>query len=198
MATVLYVKANPKSNDLSRTFRISENFISAYKKKNPQDTIITVDLYKENIKFLSAEEVSNHAGPDDPESAMIKYATQFAQADKYVIATPFWNLGIPSILKAYFDYVTVKGLSFKYTPEGPVGLLAGKKAVCIISRGGMYSHPPASEIELGERYVKTILSFFGIKDYSVIAADGTDIAGNDTGTIIAEASAKAEKIADSF
>lgn len=129
---------------------------------------------------------------------MIKYAKQFAQADRYVIATPFWNLGIPAILKAYFDYVTVKGISFKYTQSGPVGLLENKKAVCIISRGGKYGETPMSNFELGERYVKTILTFFGIKDYFAIAADGTDIIGADIDALVSKASAEAEEIAKNF
>lgn len=198
MKTLLYVKANPKSNELSRTFRISERFIEAYKKANPDDKIITLDLYKEGIDFLSAEEVSSHTGQEGSESTMMKYAKQFAQADRYVIATPFWNLGIPAILKAYFDYVTVKGVSFKYTENGPVGLLENKKAVCIISRGGNYGKPPMSAFELGEHYIKTILTFLGIKDYYAVSADGTDIVGADVDALVSKAAIEAENIAKTF
>jgi FMN-dependent NADH-azoreductase len=65
-----------------------------------------------------------------------KYAYQFAEADKYIIAAPFWNLSFPAILKAYIDYICVTGITFKYTAEGPVGLGQGKKAVHIVARGG--------------------------------------------------------------
>lgn len=52
MSKVLYIKANARPDGISRTYRISESFISAYKESNPGDEIITLDLYKEGIKFL--------------------------------------------------------------------------------------------------------------------------------------------------
>ena len=201
MKTILYVKANPKPNELSRTFQISEKFIESYKKKNPQDKIITLDLYKENINFLTMESIQQIFGPKDDNSKknpLLSYAYTFAQADKYVIAAPLWNLGVPSILKAYFDYVTVKDISFKYTAEGPVGLLKDKSAVYISARGGKYDAPPMSNFEFGEKYVKTILTFLGIEKYTAICADGVDIMGADVQKIIGAAIEKAQKLAEIF
>jgi len=126
MAKVLYVKANPKNNEESRTFRISEHFINEYKKAHPEDEIIELDLYKENIHFLSKEEINTIMSKDKSnlkDHPVLKYTYQFAEADKYVIATPMWNLSIPAILKAYFDYITVTDITFKYTENGAVGLL---------------------------------------------------------------------------
>ena len=95
MCKVLYIKANAKPEGTSRTFKISEAFIEAYKKDHPEDEIITLDLYKEGISFLTEEGVSMHApapgeGKDHP---VLKYAYQFLEADKYVFAEPLWNLG---------------------------------------------------------------------------------------------------------
>ncbi len=53
MSTVLYIKANPKSDEESRTFQISEHFIETYKKNHPEDQVITLDLYKEDIHFFN-------------------------------------------------------------------------------------------------------------------------------------------------
>ena len=85
-----------------------------------------------------------------------------------------WNLSFPAILKAYIDYVSVSGITFKYTAEGPVGLLNNKKAVHIVSRGGGYDNSP---YEMGDRYLRTILGFFGIKDIETIAIDNLDVMG---------------------
>jgi len=49
---------------------------------------------------------------------ILKYAYQFAEADKYTVAAPMWNLSIPPIFKAYIDYITVSGITFKYTEQG--------------------------------------------------------------------------------
>lgn len=177
MSKVLYIKANVKNEGESRTFRVSDNFVEEYKKNNPDDEIIVLDLYKENIDFLRSEDLGNIFGPKDEESKknpILKYAYQFAEADKYIIAAPMWNLSIPAILKAYIDYISVSGITFKYTSNGSVGLLNDKKAVHIVSRGGEYEN---ASYEMGDRYLRTILGFFGISDISTIAIENIDVAG---------------------
>ena len=175
MSKVLYIKANIKNEGESRTFKVSNSFVEEYKKNNPEDEIITLDLYKENIDFLRHDDLGKLFGPKDEESknnSILKYAYQFADADKYIIAAPMWNLSFPAILKAYIDYVSVSGITFKYTAEGPVGLLNNKKAVHIVSRGGGYDNSP---YEMGDRYLRTILGFFGIKNIETIAIDNLDV-----------------------
>lgn len=166
MSTVLYIKANPKPDNASYTFRMSEAFIQAYKEQNPTDEIVTLDLYKEGIRPLDAEMLGQMFSGQ--ENIMKKYAEQFAAADKYVIAAPMWNLSFPAILKAYFDYVVLAGVTFKYTEQGPVGLLAsGKKAVHITARGGLYSQGPTAQFEMGDRYIRTILGFMGVEQGNI-------------------------------
>ncbi|WP_346935620.1 FMN-dependent NADH-azoreductase [Clostridium sp.] len=179
MSKVLYIKANIKKEGESRTFKVSDSFIEEYKSNNPSDEVITLDLYKENIDFLRPEDLGEIFGAKNEESRnnpILKYAYQFAEADKYVIAAPMWNLSIPAILKAYIDYVSVTGITFKYTAEGPVGLLKDKKAVHIVSRGGEYGDAP---YEMGDRYLRTILGFFGIQDMKTIAVESLDVIGAD-------------------
>jgi FMN-dependent NADH-azoreductase len=201
MATVLYIKANTKLEGASRTFQISDLFIDEYKKSNPDDAIITLDLYKEDIGFLNTNDIvevfslKTEASRKHP---VLKYAYQFAEADKYVVAEPMWNLGIPAILKAYVDYVSVLGITFRYTEQGAQGMLKGKKAVNIVSRGGDYCSAPACDFELGDRYVKTIFGFFGIYDFYTIFADGLDIQGNDPQHIIAKAQEQAKELVKTF
>ncbi|GAA0777014.1 FMN-dependent NADH-azoreductase [Clostridium subterminale] len=200
MSKVLYIKANVKPEGQSRTFKISDNFIEEYKKNNPGDEIITLDLYKEGINFLSEEGISLHrpAPGEGKNHPVLKYAYQFAEADKYIVAAPMWNLNIPAILKAYIDYVCVTGITFKYTANGPVGLCEGKKAIHIVSRGGVYSEGPAAAFEMGDRYLRTIFGFFGITDFTTIAADKLDVIGEDIESIIENAIKKAQVTAKEF
>jgi FMN-dependent NADH-azoreductase len=201
MSTVLYIKANVKPEGMSRTFKISDAFIAEYQKNNPGDKVVTLDLYKEDIDFLKAEDLMVVFGPKTEESrkhSVLKYAYQFAEADKYVVAEPMWNLGIPAILKAYADYVSVVGITFHYTESGAHGLLAGKKAVNIVTRGGDYCSAPACDVELGDRYIKTIFGFFGITDFTTVFADGMDIQGNDVDAILTKAQEQAKELAKSF
>ena len=198
MSKVLYVKANMKNEGESRTFKVSDSFVEEYKKNNPEDEIITLDLYKENIDFLRVDDLGKLFGPKDEESknnSILKYAYQFADADKYIIAAPMWNLSFPAILKAYIDYVSVSGITFKYTAEGPVGLLNNKKAVHIVSRGGGYDNSP---YEMGDRYLRTILGFFGIKDIETIAIDNLDVMGVNVKEKVEEGIEKAISLAKKF
>ena len=201
MSKVLYIKANIKPEGQSRTFKISDKFVEEYKKQNPEDEIITLDLYKENINFLNGEDLEAIYGPKNDDSKnhpILKYAYEFAQADKYIIAAPMWNLSTPSILNAYMDYVSVTGITFKYTERGPVGLCSGKKAIHIVSRGGKYSEGPAAMLEMGDRYLKSIFAFFGITDFTSIVVEGLDIIGQDVESIIEDKIKEAKEVAKEF
>ena len=198
MSKVLYIKANIKPEGQSRTYQVSDAFIEEYQKQHPGDEIVTLDLYKEEIDFLRPEDLGVLFGPKTEESKQhphLKYAYQFAEADKYVVAAPMWNLNIPAILKAYIDYVSVSGITFKYTAEGPVGLCNDKKAVYIVSRGGAYENAP---VEMGERYLRTIFGFFGITDMETISAENVDGLADKAGEIVEEAKQRAKAVAAIF
>ncbi|MBU3811693.1 MAG: FMN-dependent NADH-azoreductase [Candidatus Niameybacter stercoravium] len=198
MSKVLYIKANIKKEGESRTFKVADSFIEEYKKNNPEDEIVVLDLYKENIDFLRPEDLGGIFGPKDETSKnhpILKYAYQFAEADKYIIAAPMWNLSIPAILKAYIDYISVTGITFKYTEKGPVGLLNNKKAVHIVSRGGEYNNTP---YEMGDRYLRTILGFFGIQEIETIAVENVDVMGVDLKEKIEDGIKRAQLIAQKF
>ncbi|MDU6854727.1 MAG: FMN-dependent NADH-azoreductase [Zhenhengia sp.] len=198
MSKVLYIKANIKKEGESRTFKVADSFIEEYKKNNPEDEIVVLDLYKENIDFLRPEDLGGIFGPKDETSKhhpILKYAYQFADADKYIIAAPMWNLSIPAILKAYIDYISVTGITFKYTEKGPVGLLKNKKAVHIVSRGGEYNNTP---YEMGDRYLRTILGFFGIQEVETIAIENVDVMGVDLEEKMEDGIKRAQLIAQKF
>ncbi len=179
MAKVLYIKANPKENDDSITFQMSERFMDEYRKGNPEDEIVTLDLYKEDVRFLTGRDLIDMFSGQDFD--VRQRAIEFAGADKVVVAAPFWNLSIPAILKAYIDYVTFVGITFKYTESGPVGLLAGlnKKVAYIVARGGAYAAEPMASFEMGERYLRTIMGFLGIDDFRAITCEQTGVLQGD-------------------
>ncbi|AAK81351.1 FMN-dependent NADH-azoreductase [Clostridium acetobutylicum] len=200
MSKVLYIKANAKPEGVSRTFKISDSFIEEYRNQKPNDEIITLDLYKEGISFLTEEAIKLHVPKqgEGKDHHVLKYAYQFAEADKYVIAAPFWNLSFPAILKAYIDYICVTGITFKYTEEGAVGLCQGKKAVHIVSRGGGYSEGPFEMYEMGDRYLRTIFGFLGITDFTTIVAEKLDVVGEDVEGILRNTIEKAKEQAKEF
>jgi FMN-dependent NADH-azoreductase len=92
-------------------------------------------------------------------------------ADILVIGAPMYNFSIPTTLRAYFDHLLRPGVTFSYTEAGPQGLLTGKRAIVILSRGGIYSEGPAAAIDFQEPYLKQLLLFIGITDVTFIRAE---------------------------
>lgn len=211
MSKVLYITANPKSKEYSYSLSVGSAFIDAYKNANPNDEIIPVDLYKMEIplidevvfsawdkfgKGLSFENLTTEE--QSKIAAMNDILEQFISADKYVFVTPFWNFTVPPKMKAYIDNICIAGKTFKYTDNGPVGLLTDKKAVHIQARGGVYSSGPAADLEMGDKYINTILSFIGINDKESIIVEGMNATPDKAEEIKASAVAKAKEVSKRF
>ncbi len=201
MSQLLYIKANAKPDGESRTVKISDSFIQAYKQQNPGDEVIELDLYEAGLGFLpkgKMNELREAVINNETDHPILKFAYQFAQADKYVISEPIWNLGIPAILKAYIDYVTVGGITFEYTAKGPVGLCKNKKAINITTRGGDFSSEFKDSLEMADKYLKNIFGFMGITNYTTIATDCLDMVTEDKEKLMNSAIRKAEDTALTF
>ncbi len=89
-------------------------------------------------------------------------------ADVIVIGLPIYNFSIPANLKAWVDLVARAGKSFRYTADGPQGLLTGKRALLAMASGGTRA---GSEIDFATGYLRHILGFIGITDVEIVAAD---------------------------
>jgi FMN-dependent NADH-azoreductase len=101
-----------------------------------------------------------------------KLLAELFAADTLIIAAAMINFGIPSSLKAYIDYVVRPGVTFRYGPQGPEGLVKGKKAYLVVARGGTYSQGSMQPLNFQDTYLKTALGFIGITDVEVIAVEG--------------------------
>lgn len=133
--------------------------------------ITEVELYKENLlplddNGLEKRNIHDYSGEE------FKYAKQFRDADAIVIAAPFWDLSFPSVLKVYFENITVSGITFEYSQEGrPVGKCNAKKLYYITTSGGYIG-----ENNFGFDYIKALaVNFFGIQDVYFYSAEGLDI-----------------------
>lgn len=115
---------------------------------------------------------------DDP---MFDLARQFARADDIVMATPFWDLSFPAVLKQYIEQINVLGVTFTYTPEGvPQGLCRAKRLTYITTAGGTFFPE-----EYGAGYVEALArNFYGIPEFKIIKATGLDIDGADVDAIL--------------
>lgn len=166
----LVITAHPMGEEASSSRRMAAKFVEEYKLANPEAEVKEIDLYNYNIDFLNADDIAKMFSGQDNKALQI--AKEFAAADRYVFASPMWNLNIPAILKAYIDYISYAGVTFKYTENGSVGLLSDKKALYLLSTGGIYSEAPA--YNMGKNYIEGILTFFGVEEVNTIMLEGTN------------------------
>ncbi len=89
--------------------------------------------------------------------------------DVVVLAAPRYNFNIPTQLKNYFDLVARAGVTFRYTEQGPQGLVKGKRAIVLTSRGGIHKGTPS---DLLEPYLRLFLCFIGITNVEFVFAEG--------------------------
>ena len=128
------------------------------------------DLVTDAIPHLGADELLA-----DDKPLINELIEELKNADVLVIGAPMYNFTIPTQLKAWIDRVLQAGVTFRYTENGPEGLLEGKKAYIASGRGGVYSSGDASALDHQEAYLKTALSFIGITDVEVVRAEGLNM-----------------------
>ncbi|MDF7647185.1 NAD(P)H-dependent oxidoreductase [Erwiniaceae bacterium L1_54_3] len=99
---------------------------------------------------------------------------QLFACDTLVISSPMWNLGLPSVLKAWFDHITRAGRTFAFTPEGTkVGLVNGKKVYSVVASGSVFAQGPFVQDDQFTPYIRVALEYIGITDVEFIRVDGT-------------------------
>ena len=99
---------------------------------------------------------------------------ELLSSDLVVIASPMWNFAIPSSLKAWIDHIVRPGRTFRYAGEGR-RLAKEKRAILLLSSGGVFSEGPWKEWDAVEPYLRRILGFIGIQDIQIARAEGMNI-----------------------
>jgi FMN-dependent NADH-azoreductase len=154
------------------------------------------DLGKEAPQHLSPAYFAIGATPEEKRSAdqasELKLSDalieEFLAADALIIGAPLYNFTIPSGLKAWIDRVAVAGKTFRYTPEGPIGLGGDKKVVIVATSGGKYADSPVDFAHVG--HLKTVLNFLGVKDITVVRAAGLSLGAEARAAAVAAAEAE--------
>jgi FMN-dependent NADH-azoreductase len=143
--------------------RLANEFVAALLERNPGAELVVRDLVKNPVPHLDLNTMGVHSE---------ELIGELRRADVLVLGLPMYNFGVPSQLKAYFDHVARAGVTFRYAEQGPVGLLTGKKAYVLATRGGSYAGTPR-DLETG--YVRQFLGFIGITDVEFVYAEGLAI-----------------------
>lgn len=183
MKQLLVVHGSPmRTTSFSR--RIAERAVALLQSHNSALTVVRRDLAEDLVPHLNEEAVSAMRpapGQSAGETSALAYSDmlvdEIVKADALVVSAPMHNFGISSHLKAYIDNVVRVGRTFRYGENGrPVGLLGGKPALIVVSRGGIYSSGPMTNFDFQESYLRTILGFIGVKT-EFVRVEGTAFGG---------------------
>jgi len=174
MSKVLVLKSSILAG-YSQSSQLADFYIEQAKAQGKEVTVR--DLAANPIPVLDGELVGAMRPSETPLSPRQQEALDLSDEliaelqahDEVVIAAPMYNFNIPTQLKNYFDLIARAGVTFRYTEAGPEGLVKGKKAVVISSRGGIHKDTPT---DLLTPYVKLFLGFIGITDVEFVFAEG--------------------------
>jgi FMN-dependent NADH-azoreductase len=156
-------------NSVSR--QLSADIVSRLRTQYPRASIQYRDLAAEPIPHWQPVVDASR----EPSELGTEILDQFLAADIVVIGTPMYNFGVPTQLKAWIDRIAVPGKVFRYTENGPQGLVGGKRVIVASSRGGIYSEGPAAHMDFQEKYLHAFFGFIGIEEVEVIRAEGIAI-----------------------
>ncbi|KOS23748.1 FMN-dependent NADH-azoreductase [Bacillus anthracis] len=210
MSKVLFVKANDRPAEQAVSLKLYEAFLASYKEAHPNDTVVTeLDLYKEEFPYVGVDIVISGGfkggqGFDltEEEAKAVavadKYLNQFLEADKVVFGFPLWNFTVPAVLLTYISYLNRAGKTFKYTADGPVGLVGGKKVVLLGARGCVYSSGPVAAVEMAVNYVASVLGFLGVTNLETVVIEGHNQFPDKAEEIITAGLEEAAKVANKF
>jgi FMN-dependent NADH-azoreductase len=173
---ILQINASARSQGAQST-RLADLVVERLRTDHSQSHLIVRDLAVTPHPVLDEPALQALFTPADqrtPEQAARvalddALIAELQGADALVLAVPMYNFGISAQLKNWLDGVARAQVTFRYTEQGPQGLLTGKTVYVALARGGKYRDTAAdSQVP----YLKTILGFLGMTDVRFVYAEG--------------------------
>ncbi|MGI5962100.1 MAG: NAD(P)H-dependent oxidoreductase [Lawsonibacter sp.] len=189
MTQVLFLDACMRGPEQSRTYSLCRHFLDHLSSVqiNHRD-LSTCQLPLFNASYISLREQWVTSQPDHP---LLLPAQEMANSDLIVVGAPYWDLSFPAALKVYLEWASVLGITFRYDPYGQqLGLSRAKALVYITTAGG-----PVAGQNYGFDYLKAIGKMFGIETCFCVAAEGLDIWGADSQSILSRAREELSRLA---
>ncbi|MFE8070298.1 NAD(P)H-dependent oxidoreductase [Marinobacteraceae bacterium S3BR75-40.1] len=179
MTTLLQINSSLFANDGQST-RLSDHYVDHWRQVNPEGHVRVRDLAAEPVPHLDGERFQALVTPveerTEAQRAVVAFSdaliNEWREADEVVIGLPLYNLGLPSTLKAYFDHIARSGETFRYTANGPEGLLKDRPVRVLAARGGQYRGTP---LDTQTGHVSHFLGLLGIRDVQFVYAEGLAI-----------------------
>ena len=180
---ILEVSASGRRAD-SVSRRLSNDIIEALEAREGAVEVVRRDL-SQGIPLVDERWIQANFTPEEERTRDQRAALsesdalveELQAADVIVIGSPIYNFGVPAALKAWVDMIARARKTFRYTSNGPEGLLKGKKAYVVIASGGV---PVDSPVDFATPYLRQALKFVGITDVDVIAATQLNSRGDES------------------
>ena len=163
--------------ETSYSTRLADRLVARLKETAPDATLTRRDLGRTPHPVLDEAALGALFTPADartPEQAARvaqddALIAEIQAADVVVLGVPMYNFGVPAPLKNWIDAISRAGVTFRYTEQGPEGLLKGKKVYVALTRGGKYRNTPA---DTQVPYLTTVFAFLGLVDVHYVYAEG--------------------------
>ncbi len=179
--TILHIDASI-SGDNSASRQLTGSIIGQFRGDGQE--VIYRDLAADPLPHLTLDQFADTSVLDE-----------FMAADAVVIGAPMYNFTLPTQLKAWIDRIVIAGKTFRYGPNGPEGLVTGKRVIIALARGGFYNKDsPAAALEHLETYLRSVFNFIGIEP-EFVAADGLAIGPEQREQSISEALGETVRLA---
>ena len=199
MKTLLQINASLYS-DQGQSSRLASRFAEKWLESNPGGQVVVRDLGVAPVPHMTAERFQAFlAAPEQRSGEQARYVAESDQligelemADAVVFGLPMYNFGIPSTLKSWIDHVARAGVTFRYTEDGPVGMLKDRPVVLFAARGGRYKGTPR---DTQSAYMTQFLNFIGIRDIEFVYAEGLAMGEDPRRQALAKAEKAIERIA---
>jgi len=179
---ILRIDASARQGDsISRA--LGDEVVRRLQARYPGAALQTLDLADGMPHIDEAWVAANFTAADERSatqrerlSASDQAVAALKGADAIVLTAPVYNFSVPSVLKAWIDHVCRAGLTFRYTADGPQGLLADRPVYLVMASGGV---PFGSPVDFASGYLRQVFRFIGIEDVRLIGAQGVaaDAAG---------------------
>jgi FMN-dependent NADH-azoreductase len=200
MTTILQINSSLFSES-GASSPLTDRLVERLRTAQPGATVIRRDVGRAPLPPFDGQVLGALSTPADARTAEQAASAALADAviaevqaaDVLVIAAPMYNFTIPSQLKSWFDYIARAGVTFRYTEQGPEGLLKGRKAYVVTTRGGVHRDGPTDHVV---PYVRTLLAFVGITDVDVVYAEGLAMGEEPRRAALAQAEAAIEALTE--
>jgi FMN-dependent NADH-azoreductase len=184
MKNILHIITSPRV-EVSASRKLGKAVVEKIQEKYSDAVVKERDLTKNLVPLLEEKHINTFFSPVESHSSeqaeINEYSTglisELQEADIIVIDSPMYNFSVPATLRAYFDFTSRAGYTFKYDENGPKGLLNDKKLYIAFTSGNIYSEGPYQIYDSNVPYIKNLFGFYGVSDVSVFRAEGLSIPG---------------------